>query len=351
LHLYSNTLGGGVKHTYAVLTNYYWDNVSAGSNPMMLFNAHYTLQNHTTVNDYFMIGVTDISHVSYSLSGCASPPSGCTCGIGVECNNNYCFISVAGTAKAYTNGTIFFPEDINAVQNITITAFRPNDLTAINYTVIWNGKTFNGTMTSSNCGFIAQNQQVSASYMTASATGARNVNISLIQFTDYVMDIIINNSGTSGYSNQTSDLPIGAWCGLNNSACMTNYCAYQYCGLKPAKYECSSDYECYSNSCENSHCSQAGLISDFTQSAKELTGATNTADLTLISIILIVGICAGIVFVTRGHPAGIILSIGLFYSLAFMFMVMGWLSGWVFIAFVLSGLVGMVLLFMFAQQG
>ena len=175
----------------------------------------------------------------------------------------------------------------------------------------------------------------------------------LIAESDYYMSrcVITSNFQINGLLAASSN-PLklnGDYCSAS-SECESGLCQYGKCAGKGGGISCNVNSECLSNSCENSICTSSGWWSLIDTSAKSQFGKSSM-DLSLLAILITLVVAAGIILITKGEVWGMMISAGFALIGLFFFTMAGWLSAFIFIAVILTLLVGILLFFIISQRG
>lgn len=138
-------------------------------------------------------------------------------------------------------------------------------------------------------------------------------------------------------------LPVGSYCGFDASVCLSKYCEYGSCSLKPGGRSCTDGSECLSSSCVNQKCNMPGAWVSMDNFVK-LTFGSDTTSLTFISVAIILILMGGIIFVAKGSIAGIIAGTGVMIITMIFFTIVGWLPAFFIIGLVLLIIISIALM-------
>lgn len=138
-----------------------------------------------------------------------------------------------------------------------------------------------------------------------------------------------------------SDINIGDTCDSGDE-CDSGYCEYNICSLKPGGYECNMDAECLSELCKNGECTKPSLFQTVESAKNQQVGSDSNTN-NLISLIIMVGVTIAIIWGSKGHIAGIVVSGLAFNGLGFFFLLVSWLSPFIMFGIFALELVVLVL--------
>jgi hypothetical protein len=135
----------------------------------------------------------------------------------------------------------------------------------------------------------------------------------------------------------------------DDSECLSQYCYIGKCTGMAGGASCTKDENCLSGECKNGLCSNPGLWKIIDTKAKSLAGDSE-ADLTLVSIFIILLVFGLAVYVAKGAAWGFAAGGAIGLILMFFFTFSGWMSPFVFIAAIML-LLGGIFYMLFHQSG
>lgn len=150
--------------------------------------------------------------------------------------------------------------------------------------------------------------------------------------------------------NLTSDLlVVGSSCVVNED-CVTGFCAFGSCTYLSSGDSCNADYECGSGVCGiNDKCTKESLANNLNNLKTSLFGSdTTTNNIIALFVSVSLGVTVAVILAGVGGMmaamGGLILT---FYSCLIITMMIGWLSAWLFVIFmILAIIIGMGLYFL-----
>lgn len=139
-------------------------------------------------------------------------------------------------------------------------------------------------------------------------------------------------------------LQTGEYCGKDSSLCISGWCEYQFCGLKPGKIACVFNNECASGVCAGGHCTQPSLWNGIDASKSVFFGSdTSTGNIIALFIMIVSAIASASV-----SP---LLAPFVFVAEAVFFAVVGWLSVFILVGIILVGIIAGALAIMLNTGG
>lgn len=137
--------------------------------------------------------------------------------------------------------------------------------------------------------------------------------------------------------NETGDM-----CSVNED-CYTGLCENNICSLLPFKHECIANNQCLSGECNNGKCTNPDYWSRIDNAKTSIFGNTSSTN-NFIALIFMFGLPA--LFLIYGNALGKWLAIPSFLGLSIFFAIVGWLSPFLLVGFLVSGLVIASLIFL-----
>lgn len=128
-----------------------------------------------------------------------------------------------------------------------------------------------------------------------------------------------------------------------NDECVTGLCEYHSCVRKRVGMGCTYDYECMSGECLHGSCTKESYF-DMIDATKDQQFGDDENTNNALSMIFMIGVV--VILIWWGGKVGALASIPLFYVMGFFFTIIGWLSVFILVGFIIAGLIVAVLLFM-----
>ena len=165
---------------------------------------------------------------------------------------------------------------------------------------------------------------------------------SFVFFDDFAMTTYTNLNETGDYCN-------------NNADCLSGLCEYNFCVLKVGRAECTSNSQCLSGVCSNEHCTDPDAWVKVEAVKTQLFGDSESSN-NMIALVIIIGVPIMIVLAiasTVPEAIGIVIAMAilLMYVLAFFMTIIGWLSPFILLGFIMVALIGMALKFIGSSGG
>lgn len=182
--------------------------------------------------------------------------------------------------------------------------------------------------------------------VTQELVNNRTDTIDMFSFSFYNTDSCVDNyyieapDYVSGTQEAKTLADIGDYC-HDDSDCLTGKCEYHRCVKKTGGLECEFGWQCLSGECVNGICNNPTLIESLTQ-AKDSQFGDDKSTSTFISLFIMIGIPVLLIFAGRS-TLSVVAGIVVYYALAGLFTIMGWLEPFILVLSILSGLILVVL--------
>ena len=141
----------------------------------------------------------------------------------------------------------------------------------------------------------------------------------------------------------------GAWCQTGED-CISGNCEYHYCTLKSGGAECLQGSECLTGSCTGGRCDRADLFTQVNYAKKQIVGdsiATNN----LLALSIIFGLAIVVLMLGGANILSGGVAMGIVFMGSIFFTIIGYLSPFIMIGVVLTGLILVVFAFVITSGG
>ena len=134
---------------------------------------------------------------------------------------------------------------------------------------------------------------------------------------------------------------VGTSCSID-SDCNSGKCQGGFCVLKGGQESCSVDSQCISEKCLDGQCTKAS-ISQNLKAVKDETFGSDSESSTIISVLIMIIVPAGIMMGSGGSAIGVILAFAVFIILGFLFAFIEWLNPFILLGVVVAVFIGFIL--------
>jgi hypothetical protein len=159
----------------------------------------------------------------------------------------------------------------------------------------------------------------------------------------FICDVGCSNGVCIGFEGIEGLFRIGEPCN-NDGECISGNCEYSFCAYKGGAEDCLRNDQCLSNKCINSKCTKPSYWQSVDASKTQQFGNDSHSN-NFVSLFLIIGITGILGYYTKS----LLVSGGTLYGLSIFFTIVGWLSPFILLGFIIAGLVFVV--FMFIGKG